>query len=192
MAFSEYIKKDVMQKAGFCCCVCHRPSVSVEVHHIIPLSEGGDDTIENAAPLCPSCHSDYGGNEEKRNRIKQMRDWWYKTVEQMYSGNIAGPEQLHKIHDILQNVNAKQDSILKRQQRHDSDLHELKVQLKTISNNAIDRMTMVNSDITTSAVLGTAVSSIMSFGDPDLQCMRCKSFIDARHKFCPNCGYYMG
>ena len=28
----------------------------LEVHHIVPLSEDGDDTIENAAALCPNCH----------------------------------------------------------------------------------------------------------------------------------------
>lgn len=28
----------------------------LEVHHIVPLSEGGDDTFINAAALCPHCH----------------------------------------------------------------------------------------------------------------------------------------
>jgi predicted restriction endonuclease len=28
----------------------------LEVHHITPLSERGDDTLINAAALCPSCH----------------------------------------------------------------------------------------------------------------------------------------
>jgi hypothetical protein len=28
----------------------------LEVHHIVPLGEGGDDTLINAAALCPSCH----------------------------------------------------------------------------------------------------------------------------------------
>lgn len=28
----------------------------LEVHHKIPLSEGGDDTVENAIALCPTCH----------------------------------------------------------------------------------------------------------------------------------------
>jgi HNH endonuclease len=28
----------------------------LEVHHIVPLGEGGDDTFVNAAALCPSCH----------------------------------------------------------------------------------------------------------------------------------------
>lgn len=34
----------------------------LEVHHIIPLSQGGDDTVKNAIALCPNCHrkSHYG------------------------------------------------------------------------------------------------------------------------------------
>jgi predicted HNH restriction endonuclease len=28
----------------------------LEVHHVMPLGEGGDDTLENAAALCPLCH----------------------------------------------------------------------------------------------------------------------------------------
>lgn len=28
----------------------------LEVHHKIPLSEDGDDTVENAIALCPNCH----------------------------------------------------------------------------------------------------------------------------------------
>ena len=28
----------------------------LEVHHLDPLSNGGDDTIENAIALCPNCH----------------------------------------------------------------------------------------------------------------------------------------
>lgn len=28
----------------------------LEVHHRIPLSENGDDTVENALALCPNCH----------------------------------------------------------------------------------------------------------------------------------------
>lgn len=28
----------------------------LEVHHIVPLAEGGDDTLINAAAICPHCH----------------------------------------------------------------------------------------------------------------------------------------
>lgn len=39
----------------------------LEVHHIRTLSEGGDDTIENAIGLCPNCHrkAHYGNKENK-------------------------------------------------------------------------------------------------------------------------------
>jgi 5-methylcytosine-specific restriction endonuclease McrA len=73
MSFSEKTKIEVKEKAAFRCCRCQ--SVSVQVHHIIPEEAGGADTIDNAAPLCPSCHNAFGGNPEKRKEIKQMRDW---------------------------------------------------------------------------------------------------------------------
>jgi len=53
----------------------------VEVHHIIPESEGGSDTEENAAPLCPSCHETYGANPQKRKFIREARDIWYEICE---------------------------------------------------------------------------------------------------------------
>lgn len=28
----------------------------LEVHHVIPLSKGGDDTFDNTLALCPNCH----------------------------------------------------------------------------------------------------------------------------------------
>jgi 5-methylcytosine-specific restriction protein A len=31
-------------------------TVYLEVHHKQPLSEGGEDTVENAIALCPNCH----------------------------------------------------------------------------------------------------------------------------------------
>ncbi len=36
----------------------------LEVHHVVPLSEDGDDTFINAAALCPHCHREvhYGKN----------------------------------------------------------------------------------------------------------------------------------
>lgn len=36
----------------------------LEVHHKIPLSEDGDDTVENAIALCPNCHRElhFGAN----------------------------------------------------------------------------------------------------------------------------------
>jgi HNH endonuclease len=49
----------------------------LEVHHIVPLGEGGDDTLINAAALCPSCHRELHFGKlrlEKRAELKIVID----------------------------------------------------------------------------------------------------------------------
>lgn len=77
MSFSESIKFSVRRKAHVRCCVCRQPG-PVEVHHIIPQEEGGPDTEDNAAPLCPSCHEAWGANPTKRKFLRENRDNWYE------------------------------------------------------------------------------------------------------------------
>ena len=62
----------VLKRANGICELCHQPAPFVrpdgspylEVHHWTPLADGGDDTIVNAAALCPNCHSEahFGSN----------------------------------------------------------------------------------------------------------------------------------
>lgn len=56
---------EVLFRANGICEKCNNPAPFfrksdntpyLEVHHYIPLSEGGDDTIENAIAVCPNCH----------------------------------------------------------------------------------------------------------------------------------------
>lgn len=56
---------EVLHRAKGICGKCGKPapfnrksdgSPYLEVHHWIPLSEGGEDTLENAVALCPNCH----------------------------------------------------------------------------------------------------------------------------------------
>lgn len=84
MAFSEAVKLSAKRKAHFKCCICQRPSVSLEAHHIIPQADGGTDDEDNAAPLCPTCHAEYGANPEKRTAIRVQRDFWYEVCERRY------------------------------------------------------------------------------------------------------------
>lgn len=47
----------LLAETGRRCCLCgilHK----VQVHHIIPRSEGGSDEIDNAITLCPNCHDE--------------------------------------------------------------------------------------------------------------------------------------
>ncbi len=68
---NPYVVAEVLYRANGICEKCKQPapflrdfdnSPYLEVHHETPLSDGGDDTIENALALCPNCHrkSHYG------------------------------------------------------------------------------------------------------------------------------------
>lgn len=45
----------------------------LEVHHVVPLGEGGDDTLINAAALCPMCHRElhYGAERLPKRKVLQ-------------------------------------------------------------------------------------------------------------------------
>lgn len=105
MAFDETLKLRIRQRAHFACCMCHE--LYVEIHHIIPEAEGGPDTEENAAPLCPSCHEQYGANPTKRKFIREMRDHWYDLCDTRYKSVDAS--QLERISSQLANAATKQD-----------------------------------------------------------------------------------
>ena len=77
MPFSDALRKLVLEKAHFHCCICQNTSLSIEVHHIIPQASGGSDLESNAAPMCSLCHSEYGDNPLKRRAITERRDFWY-------------------------------------------------------------------------------------------------------------------
>ena len=53
-----------LQRAKGYCELCGRPgpfqgndgNLFLEVHHVLALSDGGPDTVDNVAELCPNCH----------------------------------------------------------------------------------------------------------------------------------------
>lgn len=61
---NEYVSEYAKAIAGGICRLCEEPAPFndnnnvpyLEAHHIIWLSEGGLDTIENTVALCPNCH----------------------------------------------------------------------------------------------------------------------------------------
>jgi len=86
--FSEKIKNDISKKAYYRCSICHRLE-TLDIHHIIPRSEGGSNEINNAAPLCKSCHIIYGSNPNKRNFIREKRDDWYENANLVVQKDIS-------------------------------------------------------------------------------------------------------
>lgn len=44
----------------------------LEVHHVIPLSEDGDDALDNAASLCPRCHRELHHGKSRMDLRKKL------------------------------------------------------------------------------------------------------------------------
>lgn len=90
MGFSREVKEEIFVRCARHCCVCHKGvGLHIEVHHIKPQKDGGDDTIDNAIGLCFNCHADAGhyfaghpkGSKLSPNELKKHRDSWFNIVE---------------------------------------------------------------------------------------------------------------
>ena len=71
------------------------------MHHILPQAEGGPDSEDNAAPLCPSCHAIYGGNPELRARMREMRDAWYEACERLFTKEPEPGQVFRSIYELF-------------------------------------------------------------------------------------------
>jgi 5-methylcytosine-specific restriction endonuclease McrA len=54
------LRAKILERDGHVCRICFVGSETkkMQVHHIVPLSDGGDDTISNLIVLCSRCHTD--------------------------------------------------------------------------------------------------------------------------------------
>lgn len=60
--------EDLKKQYGYRCKECGRENVELTKDHIIPLSKGGTNMIDNIQPLCRSC------NSRKKNHLKGEED----------------------------------------------------------------------------------------------------------------------
>lgn len=146
MAFSEEIKLKIKRRAHFKCCMCQRPYV--EVHHIIPEAASGEDTEENAAPLCPWCHDIYGNDHTKRKYIRQAREAWYEICSKRYSSDM---DRIDKIAAQLNEKATKQDL-----NKAIDEIHDLFVSIINQSNRTTKEVIQEISDVT--AAISTTTS----------------------------------
>lgn len=77
---NPYVIVQAKRKANGICQDCGHPAPFstrgtnepfLEVHHIVPLAEDGEDTIENVVALCPNCHRKrhYGQATEQQKDV---------------------------------------------------------------------------------------------------------------------------
>ena len=55
-------KFDVLKRDGFCCVYCGKkaPDVQLHVDHIVPVSSGGENDLDNLAAACAECNMGKG------------------------------------------------------------------------------------------------------------------------------------
>jgi hypothetical protein len=148
MAFSESDKMIVKRKAAFRCCRCQQ--IGVEIHHIIPEKEGGENHIDNAAPLCAKCHADFGDNPMKRKELRGMRDWWYEKAVNMFKLSPYDEEAIGKLSALVEAV-----------QDNKNEIYGLKTFLKEFVNRKIDDITPDSS-----AAYATTIINTMTLNAP--------------------------
>ncbi len=88
----DEVKLEVLQRCKRYCCYCERYfGRDIEVHHITQRADGGEDSLDNAIPLCFGCHSEIGsynpkhpkGNRFKPKELKRIRDRFYLKAESL-------------------------------------------------------------------------------------------------------------
>lgn len=75
--------RELLVRTGRMCCIC-KSHHSVQVHHIVPKSDGGGDEIDNAIPLCPSCHDrvhNSVGGMTRKYTADELREHRAYTIE---------------------------------------------------------------------------------------------------------------
>jgi hypothetical protein len=87
LAFSDEVRTKVLLWSDRHCCLCKKAcGTNIEIHHIVPVKQGGTDEIDNAIPLCFDCHSDVmryndehpKGSKFKAAELKSRRDQVYE------------------------------------------------------------------------------------------------------------------
>jgi hypothetical protein len=69
-AIPNLIRVAVLTEAGYRCAVptC-RTILAIDMHHLLPVSEGGGNTTANLIALCPTCHALFHRGEISRDSI---------------------------------------------------------------------------------------------------------------------------
>jgi hypothetical protein len=94
MPFSHDVAERALLDCGRHCCICHKFCGSkMELHHIVPEAEGGEDTYENCVPLCFDCHAEVKaynpkhpkGRKYTESELRGHRDRWYEKVRNSHA-----------------------------------------------------------------------------------------------------------
>lgn len=87
MGFPTSVADEVLVHCGRHCCICGKfVGTKIELHHIIQVADGGDDSVDNCIPLCLDCHAEVKsynpkhpkGRKYTETELKRHRDKCYE------------------------------------------------------------------------------------------------------------------
>jgi len=87
MPFDNDVRMKALLWADRHCCLCKKPcGANIEVHHLVPESDGGGSDIDNAIPLCFDCHGHVHhyserhpvGTKYKTEELRRRREQVYE------------------------------------------------------------------------------------------------------------------
>lgn len=177
MPFSNAIKKEVKRRGHYQCCICRVPFL-IEVHHILPEEHGGEDVIENAAPLCSNCHFGFGDNPKKRAAITEVRNWWYEVCERS--------EKSASYSDVSEKLDEHYASIKEDQEKL---LIELKGELSSyFAKQGVQILKADTMDDLVTTISGSTVASIPDKIITSKTCRECGRGTSGDGAYCTFCG----
>lgn len=87
----------ILQRDNESCTECGKSNLPLEVHHIIPVSEGGLDSLQNLRALCRSCHRKIepsrhseNNNECERHTVSLPESTYQRLLAHGRCGQLVG------------------------------------------------------------------------------------------------------
>ncbi len=71
MVSNRRLIEELIQRDGSKCSVCGITNAPLEIHHVMPISQGGDNSLNNLVLVCPNCHS----SQERQVRHFEFQDY---------------------------------------------------------------------------------------------------------------------
>lgn len=184
MPFSPSVKDEAKARAHYQCVMCQTPFF-LDVHHLIKETNGGKNTIENACPLCPNCHTWFGHDLAKRREVEAKRDWWWDRCARIDTAQMTPPDG-QRFDQMFQQYQAQQtDELLSEMKTFIKD--QFRQQAEQVS--SAHTITELIQASTGSTGYGSGAYGAGPYGGgPAARCPSCGADGFSDVSGCPSCG----
>lgn len=208
MPFPEKIKEEVKYRSRNCCVICKKFFRPCEVHHILPESENGSNTLDNAVLLCRNHHDEFGHKPKFVDYIIKERKNWYEYCDRyMHDVKIIN-ERFEKIEKTVSDlgkqkpttIDVTKDMLVKGIDTLINDLQNAKKILKkkevTPSDISIASLYLSGQSVDADSLGSYGLSSVdenvkssATFSDPEtlVECIKCEKYYNIEEGVCPYC-----